>query len=82
MKLRAIRPLRPFEVGDRVRLSPFGRKSRPRMTRNTGTVVGYSENSIVVRVLFDGRKTPSKVHASFLEVDPMAHIMANASAGR
>ena len=79
MKLKPDQPNQPFKVCDRVRLSPFSRASRRRKTCSPGTVIGYSENSIVVRVLFDGRKTPCPVHATLLvpefdasRLDPVA----------
>jgi len=67
MKLKPDQPNQPFKIGDRVRLSPFSRASRRRKTCSPGTVIGYSENAIVVRVLFDGRKTPCPIHATSLE---------------
>jgi hypothetical protein len=69
MKLKPEQPNQPFKVGDRVRLSPFSRASRRRKTCSPGTVIGYSENAIVVRVLFDGRKTPCHLHATSLVAD-------------
>ena len=35
-------------------------------------VSGYSENAVVVRVVFDGQKTPSHLHASLLELASVA----------
>jgi hypothetical protein len=67
MKLKPDQPNQPFKVGDRVRLSPFSRATRRRKTCSPGTVIGYSEHAIVVRVLFDGRKTPCPIHATLLE---------------
>jgi hypothetical protein len=67
MRLKALGARRPFKVGDRVRLSATGRRSKPRKTQNSGVVIGYSEHAVMVRVLFDGQKTPSRIHASLLE---------------
>jgi hypothetical protein len=72
MRLRASKANRPFNVGDRVRLSASGRILRPRKTRSSGVVSGYSENGVVVRVVFDGQKTPSQLHASLLELASIA----------
>jgi hypothetical protein len=72
MRLKALEANRPFKVGDRVRLSAFGRTRRPRKTRNSGLVIGYSENGVVVRVVFEGHKTPSRLHASLLELVSVA----------
>ncbi len=68
MRLKASKANRPFKVGDRVQLSASGRSLRPRKTRSSGVVAGYSENAVVVRVVFDGQKTPSRLHASLLEL--------------
>ncbi len=72
MRLKALEAIRPFKVGDRVRLSAAGRTRRPRKTQNSGLVVGYSENGVVVRIVFDGQKTPSRLHASLLELVAVA----------
>jgi len=69
MRLKAtLKARRPFKVGDRVRLSATGRRSKRRKTQDSGVVVGYSENVVMVRVMFDGRKTPSQIHMSLLEL--------------
>ena len=72
MRLKASKAIRPFNVGDRVQLSASGRSLRPRKTRSSGVVAGYSENGVVVRVVFDGQKTPSRLHASLLELVSVA----------
>jgi hypothetical protein len=68
MRLRTVEPHKRFNRGDRVRVSLAGGVVKPWKTRNTGTVVGYSENAITVRVLFDQHKTPSQIHATLLEL--------------
>ena len=72
MRLKASKASRPFNVGDRVQLSASGRSLRPRKTRGSGVVAGYSENGVVVRVVFDGQTTPSQLHTSLLELVSVA----------
>jgi hypothetical protein len=55
-------------AGRRVRLSVLGRERCPKMTNDRGTVVG-KRGINAVRVLFDGRRHPIKVHSSYVELE-------------
>jgi len=61
---------RLFKVGERVRLSEEGLTRRgSRGGGYQGVVVGLVRGSMSVRVLFDGYKTPARLHTKYLEVD-------------
>ena len=61
--------LRQFSAGDRVRLSELGRSRFPARQNADGTVVVEKRRTggNGVRVLFDGSKTPVRLHDSFIE---------------
>jgi hypothetical protein len=62
-------PAHPFLIGDRVRLSEFGRSRHPRMLDTTGTVVGMSISPSTVSVQFDHRKSAVQIHCSYLKLE-------------
>ena len=56
-----------FEIGERVQLSVLGRVTSPRLKQpHSGRIVSRS-GPTAYRVLFDGRKYPLTVNASYLE---------------
>lgn len=60
-----------FRVGMRVRVSPTGCKMMPPTTASlTGTVRGFSESPLHVRIARDGRTSPEKFHMDYWETDP------------
>jgi hypothetical protein len=58
-----------FKIGRRVRLSKLGRRRCPRLADRPGTVVGYSRFNSAVKVIFDGNKSATSLHASYLVAD-------------
>jgi hypothetical protein len=56
-----------FQVGDRVRLNSLG-KSRARNTPETGKVVNLP-GGLSVEVIFDGNRTPTRIHRSYIEAE-------------
>ena len=70
--LRAIVDLDPsignVSVGDRVRLSELGRERCPRIAAEGGLVVGFSVTGNTVHIRFDGHRTLSPIHVSYLEL--------------
>jgi hypothetical protein len=57
---------KPFEVGDRVRLSVLGESRIRKPHSKVGKVVGYGFSEARVRVLFDGLSQPTTLHHSYL----------------
>lgn len=64
-------PRERFNIGDRVEYSDFGRERLDRDQRQ-GEVVGFGRTSAghghCVRVLWDGRKTPSRLAHAFIRL--------------
>ena len=58
--------LKPFEIGDRVRLSSLGESRIKKPRSKAGKVVGYGSSKARVRVLFDGLSQPTTLHHSYL----------------
>lgn len=60
-----------FVKGDRVRHSAKGievlLKDTPHRANLIGTIMGYCRDPKCIRVCFDGQKTPTAYHKSFLE---------------
>ena len=59
-----------FAVGDRIRFSELGRSRLKKARVQTGTVVSTQmlkagSGSVIVRL--DGRKSPSRLHRSYIE---------------
>jgi hypothetical protein len=59
-----------FKIGARVRPSELGRQRFRRPSDKPATVVGYSRISSAVKLIFDGNKSPTSLHASYLVADP------------
>ena len=59
-----------FKVGERVRLSERGRQRFRRLSDVAATVVGYSRISSAVNVIFDGNKSSTSLHTSYLVAEP------------
>jgi len=59
----------PLEVGCRVRLSELGRVRSRKISDRAGIVVGFNRSTSAIRVLFEGRKTYTTLHRSYLEAD-------------
>ena len=55
-----------YEIGDRVKLSQFG-KSRSPKSAEFGVVVSVRRAGRSVVVRFDGNKTSTPIHASYIE---------------
>jgi hypothetical protein len=55
-------------IGDRFRMSPLGAARCRRLADKTGTVIGGSIYSSSVSVLFDGNKSPSRLHRDYIEL--------------
>ena len=54
----------------RVRLSPLGAVRCPNLIGRDGVVVGSGRYRSTVRVLFDGFKSPTSLHNTYVEVVP------------
>jgi hypothetical protein len=57
-----------FKIGDRVRLNELGNSRSPRLKGQVGAVV-LVRSRYSVDVLFDGNKTPTAIHCSYIEAD-------------
>jgi hypothetical protein len=61
---------RDFLVGDRVRLSELGIARSPKIKARSGVVVALPRlNGNAIGVLFDGNKTVTTLHRSYLELE-------------
>jgi len=58
-----------FKIGERVRLSELGLQKLRRMRNRPGIVVGYTRNPTAVSIKFDGNKSSTSLHTSYLEAD-------------
>lgn len=56
-----------FAIGERVRLSELGRQRFRKLQDKPATVVGYSRFTSAVNVKFDGNKSNTTLHTSYLE---------------
>jgi hypothetical protein len=56
-----------FQVGDRVKLSELGKSRRPRAASEFGTVFAAPRGKASVWVRFDGNKSPTPLHTSYIE---------------
>jgi hypothetical protein len=64
------RRITQFRVGDRIRLSELGRSRAPKAKVQTGVIVklpGPSAGGI--QVMFDGNRTTTRIHPSYIELD-------------
>jgi hypothetical protein len=55
-----------LKIGMRVRLSPLGLQRCPKLGCHTGVVLNTVSRSSL-RILLDGQKVPSTLHASYIE---------------
>lgn len=59
-----------LRVGDRVRLNELGSSRAPKMRAKSGVVVKLPKRASgggTVEVLFDGNRTPTRLHLSYIE---------------
>lgn len=52
----------------RVRLSPLGAKRCPNLAGREGVVIGTGHYRSTFRVLFDGFKSPTSLHGTYIEL--------------
>ena len=57
-----------FQKGDRIRLSPLGKKNSPNMRSHMGTVV-YEPRGRTISVILDGQRGIVRLHKSYLEIE-------------
>lgn len=60
-------PMDKFEIGSRIRLSDLGKRRCPRISSETGVVVGKATHLEAVRLKMDGKKQLITLHASYVE---------------
>jgi hypothetical protein len=70
-----------IRVGMRCRLSTLGLKNMPRQTQHDCTVVGVGRTRNQVRVRFDGYKSATTLHRSYLEEIPQCGWKPENSSG-
>lgn len=58
-------PLLPYNT--RVRMSALGRARCPNLAERKGVVVGLGRYRSTVRVMFDGFKSPTSLHNTYIE---------------
>jgi hypothetical protein len=59
-----------FQIGDRVRLTELGIGRSPKIKARAGVVIALPRlGRDAIRVLFDGNKTVTTLHRSYLELD-------------
>ena len=56
-----------YTVGVRVKLSALGKERCPRLSNKTGTLVGRGIYANSMVVVFDGNRTSSTIHVTYLE---------------
>ena len=61
---------RPFQVGDRCRLSDLGRKRNSRRGVGLCEVISFGNSSQRIRVRFVGYLSVHTIHVSYLEREP------------
>lgn len=64
------KPVRHFQVGDRVQLSELGEVRIPRKSSKVGTVIrqtAHKPGPASILILFDGQKEPSRLHWTYVE---------------
>lgn len=54
----------------RFELTSLGKRRFPKLRRQTGVIIGAGRNPGSVRVIFDGCKTASTIHRSYLTTTP------------
>lgn len=78
MDKETIRPQPGFAAGDRVSLNELGRARSPKMRSLTGTVISISGRRY--HVVFDGNKTFTRLHESYLQPAPVQEKVRAAAA--
>ena len=56
-----------FGIGDRVKMSALGAARCPRLALKTGTIVGLSQYNGSVTVRFDGNRSTTSIHRTYLQ---------------
>lgn len=54
-------------IGSRVKMSELGAARCPSYAGRTGIVVGWGRSNISVSVRFDGNRTPTPLHPTYVE---------------
>lgn len=60
-------PMDKFKIGSRIRLSNLGKQRCPRITSETGIVVGKATHLEAVRLKMDGKKQLITLHVTYVE---------------
>jgi hypothetical protein len=55
-------------IGTRIRMSPLGAARCPRLAGKEGTIIGRGCYRSIVRVIFDGSKSPISLHRDYIEL--------------
>lgn len=76
MTIKVSRQQGAFEIGDRVSYSKLGRARCRSDPQRLGTVTGYSRMASAVQVRFDGRKTSTIVHVTYLQSIEVSRAVA------
>ena len=69
LKFNARRPAPELAIGDRVRMSEWGRERHPKYGDREGLIVGQGSPSSW-RIKFDDRKSVQAIHQDYLEKAP------------
>ena len=56
-----------FRIGDRVKMSALGTERCPRLAFKSGTIVGFSRYNGGVTVRFDGNRSKTLIHRTYLQ---------------
>jgi hypothetical protein len=67
---------KPYELGDRVRLSELGKSRTLKGNDKRGRVVGFGSTDRIIRVKFEELQCPVSLHRSYLERDTRAELEA------
>jgi hypothetical protein len=57
-----------FNSNDRVRFSELGRERNPRLKDKCGVILSSTKTKHIFLVLLAGNKTPTRLHATYLEL--------------
>lgn len=67
---------KPYQIGDRIRLSALGKSRMLRGKDKRGQIVGFGQTENIIRVHFEGLDRPMSVHRSYVEPDKRAELEA------
>jgi hypothetical protein len=67
MTVYASKTQQAFKIGDRICFSQLGRDRFKKNPDRVGTVTGYSRSAGAVQILFDGRKSSTIIHTTYLQ---------------